>query len=95
MTKLFRELESMHQSFNSHPQPSQSGTAEFIDNASKQGFKMTPQDFMRFAKMAEGKDMGAVVQELRSSGAITDAQFSELQNRASGFMSLLKMFTGK
>lgn len=94
MTKLFRELESMRPLSN-QTAGSQTSTKEFIDNASKQGFKMTPQDFMRFAKMAEGKDMGAVVQELRSSGAITDAQFSELQNRASGFMSLLKMFTGK
>ena len=94
MTKLFRELESMRPSCNTAV-GNQNGTKEFIDNASRQGFKMTPQDFFRFAKMAEGKDMGAVVQELRSSGAISDAQYNDLQNKASGFMSLLKMFTGK
>ena len=94
MTKLFRELESMRP-LSSQTAGNQTSTKEFIDNASRQGFKMTPQDFMRFAEIAKGKDMGAVVQELRSSGAISDAQFNDLQNKASGFMSLLKMFTGK
>ena len=91
MTKLFRELQSQAPSCN-RPQ---SDTAQFIDQASKQQFGMNVPDFLRFAKMAEGTDMGAVVQELRQSGAIDDKTFSDLQNKANGFMSLVKMVTGK
>ena len=83
MTRLFRELQSAPQSSN---------TNDFINQASKQGFGMNVQDFMRFAEMAKGKDMCAVVQELRSNGAIDDKMFSDLQRKASGFMNLIKMF---
>lgn len=86
MTRLFRELQS---------QPQSSNTNEFINHAAKQGFGMNVQDFMRFAEMAKGKDMGAVVQELRQSGAIDDRTFSDLQRKASGFMNLVRMVTGK
>lgn len=85
MTRLFHDL-----------MPQQGGGAnEFIQQASKQGFGMNVADFMRFAKMAEGKDMNAIVQELRQSGAISDAQFNDLKQKATGFMSLIKMVTGK
>ena len=83
MTRLFRELQS---------QPQSSNTNEFINQAASQKFGMNVQDFMRFAEMAKGKDMGAVVQELRQNGAIDDKMFSDLQRKASGFMNLIKMF---
>lgn len=85
MTRLFRELQS---------QPQSSNTNEFINQASKQGFGMNVQDFMRFAEMAKGKDMGAVVQELRQSGAIDDKMFADLKKKATGFMNMINMFKG-
>ena len=93
MTNLFRELMPKAKP-QDHAQPN-SSTSDFINEASKQGFTMSVSDFFRFAKMAEGKDMGAVVQELRESGAIDEATFQDLKQKASGFLSLIKMATGK
>lgn len=83
MTSLYRDLMS---------KPASSDAKSFVDEASKKGFKMNVPDFLRFAQMCQGKDMGAVVQELRSSGAIDDKTFNDLQQKASGFMNLIKMF---
>ena len=86
MTKLFRDLMPQQES-------NTGGTGnEFIDHASRQGFRANVQDFIRFFKMAQGKDMGAVVQELRQSGALDEATFADLKNKAQGFMQLIKMF---
>ena len=86
MTKLFRDL-MPQQGANT------GGTGnEFIDHASRQGFRANVQDFIRFFKMAQGKDMGAIVQELRQSGALDEATFADLKNKAQGFMNLIRMF---
>lgn len=86
MTKLFRDLMPQQGS-------NTGGTGnEFIDHASRQGFRAIVQDFIRFFKMAQGKDMGAIVQELRQSGAMDEATFADLKNKAQGFMQLIKMF---
>ena len=89
MTRLFQEL-----------MPSQNGRTDgsandFIAEASKQGFKMNVSDFFRFYRMIRGKDMGAVVQELRSSGAIDDKTFEYLKQKAQGFLNLIRMVIGK
>ena len=87
MTQLFRDLMP-------HDRPAGSGN-DFIDQASRQGFRMNVQDFIRFFKMARGKDMGAIVNELRQSGAMDDRMFEDLKQKAQGFMGLIKMFLGK
>ena len=87
MTRLFREL-TMSQSQT----PDQGSAKAFVQEASKKGFGLTVRDFFRFAEMAKGRDMGQVVRELRESGDIDDNLFGQLQQRASGFMSLIKMF---
>lgn len=83
MTRLFHDLQQNTQS---------SSANDFINDASRRGFRMTVPDFIRFFKMAQGKDMGAVVQELRQSGALDEATFADLKNKAQGFMQLIKMF---
>ena len=93
MTNLFREL--MPKSSPQERGRQNSSTNEFINEAAKKGFKLSVSDFLRFAKMAEGKDMGAVIQELRESGDLDDATFQDLKQKATGFMSLIKMATGK
>jgi hypothetical protein len=64
----------------------------FIDQAAKQGFKLNVADFIRFAKMAKGHDMGEVVRELRESGQINDNQYKQLEEQAKGFMGLIGRF---
>lgn len=56
---------------------------------------MNVSDFFRFYRMIRGKDMGAVVQELRSSGAIDDKTFEDLKQKAQGFLNLIRMVIGK
>ena len=86
MTKLFRDLMPQQES-------NTGGTGnEFIDHASRQGFRMNVQDFIRFFRMAKGKDLGAIVNELRQSGAMDDALFADLKQKAEGFMQLIKVF---
>ena len=87
MTQLFRDMMQ-----NSKPDGT---TNDFIAEASKQGFKMNVSDFFRFFRMVRGKDMGAVVQELRSTGAIDDRTFEDLKQKAQGFLNLIKMVIGK
>ena len=88
MTKLFQDLVGNLQ------QPA-SNSRQFVEEARKQGFSMTPQDFFRFAEMAKGRDMGEVVRELRESGDIDDGTFQNLKQKASGFINLIKMVSGR
>ena len=85
MTRLFHDLQQNTQN---------SSTNDFINDASRRGFKMTVPDFIRFWKMVRGRHMGAVVQELRQSGAMDDRMFEDLKNRAQGFMQMIKMIIG-
>ena len=85
MTRLFHDLQQ---------NTPVSSTNDFINDASRRGFKMNIQDFFRFFKMVRGRDMGAVVQELRQSGAMDDRMFEDLKNRAQGFMQMIKMIIG-
>lgn len=93
MTKLFQDLMGALQ--NKQEQKTQGTAKDFVNEASKQGFTMSVPDFFRFAKMAKGKDMGQVVHELRESGDIDENLFQQLKQKASGFLNLLKMVTGK
>lgn len=88
MTKLFQELGMSGNGVSND-------TKSFIDQASRQGFKMSVPDFFRFMEMAKGRDMGAVVQELRQSGAINEQQFQSLKQKASGFLNMIKMVSGQ
>lgn len=88
MTKLFRDLGG------SIATP-QSDSRQFVEEARKQGFSMTPQDFFRFAEMAKGRDMGEVVRDLRESGDIDENTFQDLKQKAFGFINLIKMVSGR
>ena len=94
MTKLYRDL-VMSQTPRQPQGRGQSDTKSFIAEASRKGFSMNVQDFMRFAEMAKGRDMGQVIQDLRESGDIDENTFQDLKRKATGFMGLLKMVTGK
>lgn len=87
MTRLFQELNG--QAAKPAQAPVQNG---FVREAVKQGFKPTIPDFIRFCKMANGKNMGSLLQELRETGQMDDAQFQQCRDQAQGFMSLLKRF---
>lgn len=88
MTKLFQELNGgrMQQPAGGFPQNS------FIRQAAQQGFRLTIPDFIRFAKMADGKDMQGLLQELRETGQMNTAQYDQLREQAQGFMGLLRKF---
>lgn len=88
MTKLFQEL-------GMSGNGASGDTKTFLENASRQGFKMSVPDFFRFMEMAKGRDMGAVVQELRQSGAIDEKQYQSLKQKASGFLNMIKMVSGQ
>jgi len=47
-------------------------------------------DFARFKKQMEGKDPKAMVDELRASGRMSDAQYHQLLQRAKALQSFLK-----
>ena len=85
MTKLFREL-------GMGSNDTGSDAKSLVRDAAKKGYRMTVPDFFRFAESVRGRDMGQVVRELRESGDIDDNLFSQLQQRASGFMNLIKLF---
>ena len=86
MTRLYREL-------GMAPPSSNTGDAKsFVQEQARKGYSLTARDFFRFANSIKGRDMGQVVRELRESGDIDDNLFRQLQERASGFMNLLKMF---
>lgn len=88
MTRLFQELNGARQ----NPKPTAQVTNSFVQEAARQGFKLTIPDFIRFAKMANGKNMGSLLQELRETGQMDDAQFQQCREQAQGFMSLMKRF---
>ena len=87
MTRLFQEIAGSRTS-----RAPASENQQFIDQAARQNFQLTVQDFMRFARMAKGKDMGAVVRELRESGQMDDSQYAELTGKAKGFLGLIGKF---
>ncbi|MBR3019556.1 MAG: hypothetical protein IKH57_21170 [Clostridia bacterium] len=87
MTRLFQEIAGSRTR-----QQTASNNQQFIDQAAKQGFKPTVNDFMRFARMAKGRDMGEVLRELRQSGKMTDQQYEDLEGKAKGFMGLIGRF---
>lgn len=86
MTKLFRELGMANQNNTG------SDARSFVQDAARKGYRMTVSDFFRFAESVKGRDMGQVVRDLRESGDIDEGLFQQLQQRASGFMNLIKMF---
>ena len=45
---------------------------------------------MRFARMARGRNMGEIVQELRESGQIDETQYQRLEQQAKGFLGLIQ-----
>ena len=48
------------------------------------------QSFLEFAKSMQGRDPKAVVDELRASGRMSEAQYQSLLKRAKEFAGLLK-----
>lgn len=84
MTRLFHEL--------GMSQAPVSDAKAFVQGEARKGYGMNVRDFFRFAESIKGRDMGQVVRELRESGDIDDNLFKQLQDRASGFMNLIKMF---
>ena len=85
MTRLFREL-------GMAPPPNDGSAKAFVQEAARKGYSLTVRDFFRFAESVKGRDMGQVVRELRESGDIDDNLFQQLQQKASGFMNLIKLF---
>ena len=86
MTRLFQEL-------NGQTRPAQAPVQNaFIQQAAKQGFKPTLPDFIRFCKMADGKDIKGLLQELRESGQMDEAAYNQCKQQAQGFMGLLQRF---
>ena len=87
MTRLFQEIAGSRTR-----QQTTSGNQQFIDQAARQGFKLSVDDFLKFAKMAKGRNMGDVVRELRQSGQMSDQQYEELEGKAKGFIGLIGKF---
>lgn len=87
MTRLFQELNG--QAAKPAQAPVQNA---FIREAAKQGFKPTVPVFIRFCKMADGKDIKGLLQELRESGQMDEAKYEQCRQQAQGFMGLLQRF---
>lgn len=71
--------------------PKPSKNREFLNKAASQHFQMNVGDFFRFADMAKGQDVNGIVKELLDSGEMSNDQFKMLQQKASGFINLLRM----
>ena len=88
MTRLFQELNGT----GAVPRQAEPVKNAFIRDAAKQGFRLTIPDFIRFCKMANGKDMARLLQELRETGQMDENQFNQCREQAQGFIALLKRF---
>ena len=90
MTRLFQELAGSK--MQTQRPASNSPQNGFIQQAAQQGFRLTVPDFIRFAKMADGKDMNGLLRELRETGQMDEKKYNYLREQAQGFMGLLKRF---
>lgn len=88
MNSLFKQLNPSKES-ESQAIPVR---CEVVEEMASQGFKMNIGDFMRFAKMMQGRDAGGIVQQLLDSGQMSQQQFNALKTKAQGFIKLYNHF---